>query len=250
MYDPLYTFKTTIAGQIFICMWSERMIEACPEIKFLQTNTDGTTILIPRNKLDAIRAVNEQLTKETTLTIEEVIYSKMVIRDVNNYLAVYEDSTPEKEHIKLKGDFEVDKEYHKDSSMRIIRLAVKNYFVNGIKIEDTIKNHTNIYDFCLRLKLNSTTKGIFRHFDKNMQIVDEDLSRTTRYYIGHGLSSGALLKDFGDGRISGVNVGYQAILFNKFEKKEMKDYNINYSFYISEAYKLKNAVFTGQLSLF
>lgn len=39
MYDPLYTFKTTIAGQIFICMWSERMIEACPEIQFLQTNT-------------------------------------------------------------------------------------------------------------------------------------------------------------------------------------------------------------------
>jgi len=44
MYDPLYTFKTTIAGQIFICMWSERMIEACPEIKFLQTNTEYLSV--------------------------------------------------------------------------------------------------------------------------------------------------------------------------------------------------------------
>ena len=30
----------------------------------------------------------------------------------------------------------------------------------------------------------------------------------------------------------------------------MKDYNINYKFYISEAYKIKNAVDNGQLSLF
>lgn len=39
VYDPLYTFRTTIAGQLFICMWTERMYEAVPDIKFLQTNT-------------------------------------------------------------------------------------------------------------------------------------------------------------------------------------------------------------------
>lgn len=39
LYDPLYTFKTTIAGQIFICMWSERMVKAVPELIFIQTNT-------------------------------------------------------------------------------------------------------------------------------------------------------------------------------------------------------------------
>lgn len=83
MYDPLYTFKTTIAGQIFICMWSERMIKACPEIQFLQTNTDGQTVRVPRSYVEEIRKVNDQLTKETTLTIEEVIYDQMIIRDVN-----------------------------------------------------------------------------------------------------------------------------------------------------------------------
>lgn len=39
LYDPLYTFKTTIAGQIFICMWSERWVKVCPELRFIQTNT-------------------------------------------------------------------------------------------------------------------------------------------------------------------------------------------------------------------
>lgn len=40
MFDRLYTFRTTIAGQLFICMWAERMYEAVNgDIKFLQTNT-------------------------------------------------------------------------------------------------------------------------------------------------------------------------------------------------------------------
>lgn len=250
LYDPLYTLKTTIAGQIFICMWSERMIAACPEIKFIQTNTDGQTIMIPREYEEKIRQVNEQLTKETTLTIEEVTYKKMIIRDVNNYIGVYDDYTTENDHCKLKGDFEIDKEYHKDPSMRIVPLAVKNYFVQGIPIEETIKNHTDIFDFCLRLKINSKTKGIFRRIDQSMNIIDTPLSRTTRYYMSFGLNAGILIKQFDDGKINGVNVGYSAVLFNEFEEKPIKDYKIDYNFYIAEANKLKNAVDDGQLSLF
>lgn len=82
LYDPMYTFRTTIAGELFGCMWAERWVEAVPELKFIQSNTDGQTIYIPRNKIDKIRAVNEQLTKETGLLIEEALYSKMVVRDV------------------------------------------------------------------------------------------------------------------------------------------------------------------------
>ena len=84
LYDPLYTFKTTIAGQLFISMWAERMALAVPELVFIQINTDGITIRLPRNKLELIREVNLQLTKETGLVIEEAFYSKMFIRDVND----------------------------------------------------------------------------------------------------------------------------------------------------------------------
>lgn len=45
---------------------------------------DGQTIYIPRKDIDKIHTVNEQLTKETGLTIEEVIYKKMIVRDVRN----------------------------------------------------------------------------------------------------------------------------------------------------------------------
>jgi len=213
---------------------------------------DGQSILIPRNKIDIIRKVNNQLTKETGLTIEEVFYDKMIIRDVNNYIAIKEGFTSgksESDYLKLKGDFEIDKEYHKDPSMRIVPLAVKNYFVYNIPIRETIINHSDIYDFCLRLKTNSKSIAKFTHIvDK--QIVVDTLSRTTRYYISKSAKAGTLLKDFGDNRTSGVNIGYSAMIFNKYEEKNMKDYDINYNFYISEAYKLKNAVDDGQLSLF
>lgn len=252
MFDRLYTFRTTIAGQLFICMWAERMWNSVNgNMKFLQTNTDGQTVLIKRADIDKIRAVNEQLTKETTLGIEEVIYDKMIIRDVNSYIGVYNDSTPEKEHLKLKGCFEIDKEFHKDPSMRIVPIALKEYFVNGKSIRETIMNHTDIYDFCLRLKTNSKSTALYRHIE-NGEIVDTKLPRTTRYYIANDSKKyGALLKDFGDGRVSGVNIGYMVNLFNKYEEKPFKEYDINYNFYIAEAMKIVYAVTNGgQLSLF
>ena len=131
----------------------------------------------------------------------------------------------------------------------IVPLAVKEYFVNGIKIEDTIRNHTDIFDFCLRLKTNSKSTGIFTHL-VNSQVVTDKLNRTTRYYISKSGKAGSLAKKFDDGRIVGVNIGYSAILFNDYEEKSMEDYKIDYGFYIAEAYKLKNAVDDGQLSLF
>ena len=250
LYDPLYTFRTTIAGQLFICMWAERWVKVVPELKFIQTNTDGQTIYIPRNKISLIREVNEQLTKETGLTIEETIYSKMFVRDVNNYGAVYEDSTTENEHIKLKGDYEIYKEFHKDPSMRIVPYAVKQYFVYGIPIEKTIKECTDIFDFCLQLKCNSNSYAEHCSIDKQGNKIITKLDRTTRYYISEGVGSGTLQKHFNNGSIVGVNIGYSTTIFNKYIKKPFNEYNINYKFYIIEAKKLIDAIVDNQLSLF
>ena len=237
--------RTTIGGQMFISLWTEKLVKAIPEIKFLQHNTDGITYLLPRKDLHKAKAVSEEMTKLTGLYIEDNIYTKMVIRDVNNYLALYEDKS-----VKLKGCFEIDKEFHKDPSMRIVPIALKEYFVNGIPIEQTIKNHKDIYDFCLRLKTNSKSTPIYQYI-KNGEIIKKELPRTTRYYISNaGLNSGNLYKDFGDGRISGVNIGYSVTLFNKYEEKEFSEYNIDYNFYITEAMKIVDAIIDNQLTLF
>jgi hypothetical protein len=84
LYDPLYTMQTTIGGQMFISLWTEKLVKAIPEIKFLQHNTDGITYLLPRKDLDKAKAVSREMTELTGLYIEDNVYSKMVIRDVNN----------------------------------------------------------------------------------------------------------------------------------------------------------------------
>lgn len=244
LYDPLYTMKTTIGGQMFLSLWTEKLVEAIPEIKFIQHNTDGITYLLPRKDLDKAKQVSKEMTELTGLYIEDNVYSKVVIRDVNNYLAVYESGD-----VKLKGCFEIDKEFHKDPSMKIVPIALKNYYVNGIPIKDTIENHNNIYDFCLRLKTNSKSTPYYRYWDDdNRKIINQKLDRTTRYYISK--TGGNLIKKFSEDRESGVNVGYSVTLFNKFVEKNMEDYDINYNFYISETNKIINAVYDGQLSLF
>lgn len=246
LYDPLYKYKTTIGGQCFICMWAERMVEVCPELKFLQANTDGITIMCPKDKLETIRQVNLKLTEETTLVIEEAFYNKMIIKDVNNYLAEYIDSTKDNEHIKLKGCFEIDKEFHKDPSMRIVPLALKEYFLYNIPLMDTIQNSNDIYDFCLRLKTNSKSTPYFQYINKETGEVETiKLDRTTRYYISN--SGGILYKDFNHS-ISGVNVGYSVTLFNTYENRD--NYDINYKFYLREANKIKDVIEDKQLSLF
>lgn len=177
----------------------------------------------------------------------------MVIRDVNNYLSVkegFDSQNPDDSYLKLKGDFEIDKEYHKDPSMRIVPLAVKEYFVNGIPIDETIRNHKNIYDFCLRLKVNSGCTAKIKKYDSEKGFYTESLSKNTRYYVSNSKDSGSLLKCFNDGRITGVNVGYSSIIFNKYKELPMENYKINYNFYITEANKLINSAENKQLSLF
>lgn len=247
LFDKLYTYKTTIAGQLFICMWAERMVEVCPELQFIQINTDGITIKLPKDKIPLIMDVCAQLTKETTLEVEDAYYNQMIIRDVNNYFSEYSDSTPEKEHIKFKGCFEIDKEYHKDNSMRIIPIALKEYFINNTPISDTIRNHKNIYDFCIRLKCNHSSKALYNYLDADSRLQESILTRTTRYYIS---KTGGALSIYYNGSTSPnkVNKGYTVTLFNNFS--EQQDYNINYNFYEIETNKIINGVIDNQLNMF
>jgi len=159
---------------------------------------------------------------------------------------VYQDHTIEKPHLKLKGCFEIDKEFHKDPSMKIVPIALKEYFVNGIPIEQTIRNHKNIYDFCLRLKINHSSKAFYSYL-KNNEIVKQPLERTTRYFTS--VDGGGLTVYYNNSdSMTRLNKEYQFTLFNKYYDSD--DYKINYQFYIKEANKIKNAVEDFQLSLF
>lgn len=247
-YDPKYFISITINGQLLLSMLAESFADNLNDLTILQVNTDGITVKIHENQRDKLNKLCENWQTITGLILEYKEYKQMVIRDVNNYLAIDSDDKP-----KYKGCFEIVPmqngavAYNKNWSMRVVPKALDAYYRYGTPVEDFIRNHDNIYDFCLSFRARAGWT-IYRHYvvDRYEQV--EKQQKTIRYYIS--TNGNTLTKQNQDRVIIQLESGYACTVFNKYEKKEMKDYNINYSYYITQANKIKNAVDDGQLKLF
>lgn len=198
-----------------------------------------------RSELETVLNVCKNWEKKTKLMLEYSYYKMMVIRDVSTYLAVYEDGS-----IKHKNAFEIDKEIYKNPSMRIVPIALEKYFVDEIPVADTIKNHRDIFDFCLMTRCNKQFDSYY-HAIENRQIVKRKLSKTIRYFAS---KTGGFLfkKEVNTGKLTGVLIGQTVTLFNKKYDVPFEEYNIDYSYYIKECNKIIDAIIppTEQLSLF
>ena len=139
--------QTTINGQLLLCMLVEQLIKV-PGLRMIQCNTDGVTYLCPREYVDHTRALCRWWEQLTQLELEEALYSRMMIRDVNNYIAEYEGG-----ELKRKGTYEYNVQYHQDPSSRIVAKAAEAYLVRGENITEFITNHRDPYDFCIRAKV-------------------------------------------------------------------------------------------------
>ena len=238
LYDPKFTMSITINGQLLISMLAEELANCGYEI--LQVNTDGITIKHLKSESKNIDCICDKWSILTNLELETAFYSKMIIMDVNNYLSVKLNGDT-----KPKGLFEIIKEPHKDTSFTVVPYAISEYFTKGIPIENTIKSHTNIYDFCGRAKFKGNDYGEIRYIS-NYNEVKEKQQKTTRYFISN--KGATFIKMYAKGSEEFINKGYQVTIFNKYYKKE--NYDINYDFYIKECNKIINSIEIKQLSLF
>lgn len=79
-YDPMYTMKITVNGQLSLLMLAERLLKF-EELKLVQLNTDGLTVALPRDKEDEYSAVCKKWESDVGLELEFVEYERMMIRD-------------------------------------------------------------------------------------------------------------------------------------------------------------------------
>ena len=251
LYDPKFTMQITLNGQLLLTMLAERLAQFI-DGQILQINTDGITVRMKREDIDGYMRICDIWEKETKLSLEFVEYSKMVIRDVNNYMSV---TTSGK--CKYKGAFEVDKvvgsepAYHKDNSFRIIPLAISEYFTKGISIETTIKNHTNIYDFCGRQKFTRDSYGQIHYLKDNEQISQKQ-QKNVRYYISKK-GSKIIKKNTLDNREIQVEAGkWLQNTFINYVDLPFSEYEINYDYYLEKIEKEINSLQPriNQLKLF
>lgn len=260
LYDPLYTMKTTINGQLIISMLCEQLIDNIPNLVMIQANTDGITVKFNKQYLELYYSICNEWMKLTKWELEYAQYSKMIIADVNNYIAVYSNGKT-----KCKGKFEHENiPLHKNKSHNIIPIAVFNYFVYNKPIEETIYNHTNIFDFCAGVRAKKSDKSgqswYELHSIQGSELIKEKLSKTVRYFIS--TRGKTLIKRYENGDWEHVEAPYKrgtrvlkdwkVTYFNKaYYPTDFKEYNIDYSYYIHNAREIIETIETKQqLSLF
>jgi DNA polymerase elongation subunit (family B) len=88
-YDPQYTMTITINGQLSLCLLADKLMDI-DDLEIIQVNTDGITVRMPRDKHDEYITICDAWQRQVGLQLEYAEYSKMFIKDCNNYIAVYE----------------------------------------------------------------------------------------------------------------------------------------------------------------
>jgi len=247
LYDPEFTMKITINGQLSLTMLYEMICEGIPGSIPLMQNTDGLETVIPRKYIDKYMEICKIWEKITNLELEHDTYSKIVLGDVNNYIAV-----TEKGKSKCKGRFEYDAlALHKNKSFLIIPKALHAYFVDGKDPEEFIKTNTNIFDFCGGVKIKGDWK-FEEHLVENRVYVEKPLQHTIRYYVSNK-GSKIVKRHLTDGRDIQVEAGkWLQTLYIDHEERDISEYDINYSYYLTKVRKEIDSLEpkTNQLSLF
>ena len=247
LYDPQFTMSITINGQLSLTMLYEMICEGIPGAIPLMQNTDGLETMIPREYVDKYMEICKIWESMTNLQLEHDKYSKIVLGDVNNYIAVNEDGKS-----KCKGRFEYkDLALHKNKSFLIIPKALHAYFVDGVKPEMFIKENLNIFDFCGGVKIKGDWRFMEHKVDSGVYI-ETKLQETIRYYISKQ-GSKIIKKHNSDGRGIQVEAGrwVQKLLID-YQEKPFDEYDINYDYYLEKVRKEIESLepSSNQLSLF
>lgn len=229
-YDPQYTMSITINGQLLLCMLAERL-QTIQGVHMIQINTDGMTIKCRKKIRPYVISECNFWEKKIGLELEYADYSKMFIRDVNNYIAVYTDG-----NVKRKGAYEYNRGWHQDHSAMIVPKAVERHLVHSEDIRTVIENHTDVYDFMLRTKVPRSSKLVTVGYDG----IDKQVQNVSRYYISV-MGSDLVkimppLKGKTEDRRIGINTGWKVSVCNDI--KDCNPDDIETEWYIKEAEKL------------
>jgi hypothetical protein len=240
-YDSQSTMAITVNGQFTLCLLIEELLEI-KNLEMIQANSDGITFICKRESEPVIDELVKQWEAKTKLEMEKVVYSKMAIRDVNNYIAIYENGKT-----KRNGAYEYkiawkDGEglaFHQNQSMVIVKKAAHDAIVHGIPVEDTIRKCKDPFDFCLRTKVPRSSRIVLMD-EKGIRYPEQN---TCRYYIAnkgkHLVKIMPPLVEGGSEREMGINKG---LLVKTCNNMDDFDWDINYDFYIEEAKKLVDGV--------
>jgi len=138
LYSPDLLLATTITGQLTLLMLIEELENE--GISVVSANTDGLEYYCERSKVQLAEAIIFDLEMASGYEMEHGEYEGLYARDVNNYVAIYED------HAKAKGIY-AETTLSKGRSTPIVYEAVREYLLKGTPIKTTITQCENVNNF-------------------------------------------------------------------------------------------------------
>jgi len=268
-YDPQYTMAITINGQLLLCVLAEQLLKV-PGLRLIQANTDGITYKCPNEHLSHVRTVCTWWEGLTNLELEAEIYSRMWIKDVNNYIAEYQKNGKLKR--KSAYCYGEDLSPHQDHSSQVVAKAAEAALVHGEDVSEFIYEHTILQDFMLGTKVTAgcflvqlkedgsdrvlpkivryvvTTDGESLYAlrpatgpigqYKKANGISQELYEETMERNGYAHDPAVCTKNkskYGERR-EGVQAGFKVSICNDIHS--LKNLNINYDYYIDRAERL------------
>jgi hypothetical protein len=256
-YDPELCMRITINGQLTLMMLYERIMEEIPGAISIMHNTDGIEIKIPRVYEEQYLEICSDWEKTSKLFLEHAKYSKLIVGDVNNYIAIEEPKKVEitkwreirnnNPHyifkvigsdflycsVKLKGRFNFHNlDLHKNKSKLVVAKGVYEYFINNILPADYIKTNTNILDYCIAQKSRGDWQQIKR-VSLDGIIKEIPIQKTNRYYISNKGCKIVKVHRYDEREIQLESGKWKQTILNKLcIKNKFEDYNVNIKYYI------------------
>ena len=178
LYDPLMGRSVCISGQLYLLELAEHCYQEIKGLRIVQLNTDGIMVECDKKDYDTLTAICAEWQSRTGFDLEEDTVIKIAQKDVNNYVEVQPGGKA-----KAKGGYLVKGiapagAFNINNSCVIVATALKEFFVNGTPVEDTINGCDDIFQFQIIAKAGAKYKETYHVVDG----VKEPLQKANRVY--------------------------------------------------------------------
>lgn len=165
LFDPLMGRSVCITGQLFLLELAQNLYRNVEGLRIVQLNTDGVMIEFYEDQYDEVLSIVNEWQQRTGFELEEDSVSLIAQKDVNNYVEVQPNGS-----VKTKGGYLVRGiapagAFNINNNAIIVATALKEYFVHGTPVEDTINACDDIFQFQLIAKAGAKYREAYHLVD-------------------------------------------------------------------------------------
>ena len=165
LYDPLMGRSVCITGQLFLFELGSHLYNDIPDLRIVQINTDGIMVEFDDGFYEQVQTILNEWQKRTGFELEEEAVVKIAQKDVNNYVEVQPGGKAKAKGGYLVKGVSTAGAFNINNSCCIVATALKEYFVTGTPVEETINECNDIFQFQLIAKAGAKYREAYHLVD-------------------------------------------------------------------------------------